>query len=58
MIRVLVADDHAIVRKGLIQILRDAPEAIVVEEAEGKRPIGVLSTADVIREMREQPWFW
>ncbi|HDQ44088.1 MAG TPA: response regulator transcription factor [bacterium] len=33
MIRVLVADDHAIVRKGLIQILHDAPESITVDEA-------------------------
>jgi predicted transcriptional regulator len=25
---------------------------------QGERPIGVISTTDVIRDMREQPWFW
>ena len=39
MIRVLIADDHAIVRKGLIQILQDAPEAISVEEAESGQEV-------------------
>lgn len=34
MIHVLIADDHAIVRKGLIQILRDAPDGFDVDEAE------------------------
>ncbi len=24
----------------------------------GKRAIGILSTTDIVREMREQPWFW
>lgn len=33
MIRVLIADDHAIVRKGLFQILRDAPDGFEVDEA-------------------------
>ena len=33
MIHVLIADDHAIVRKGLIQILRDAPDGFRVDEA-------------------------
>jgi two-component system invasion response regulator UvrY len=33
MIRVLIADDHAIVRKGLIQILRDALDGFEVDEA-------------------------
>ncbi|NQT23866.1 response regulator transcription factor [candidate division KSB1 bacterium] len=33
MIHVLIADDHAIVRKGLIQILRDAPDGFEVDEA-------------------------
>ncbi len=32
---------------------------LVTEETpEGKRAIGVISTTDVIRDMREQPWFW
>jgi two-component system invasion response regulator UvrY len=33
MLRILIADDHAIVRKGLREILRDAPEPTVVAEA-------------------------
>lgn len=33
MIRVLIADDHAIVRQGLKQILRDVPEVLVAGEA-------------------------
>ncbi len=32
---------------------------LVVEETpEGNKPIGVVSTTDVMREMRDQPWFW
>jgi len=32
---------------------------LVTEDTpEGKRPIGVISTTDVLRDMREQPWFW
>jgi len=33
MIKILIADDHAIVRKGLVQILADSPDTIVVDEA-------------------------
>lgn len=33
MIKILIADDHAIVRKGLVQILADSPDAVVVDEA-------------------------
>ena len=33
MIRVLIADDHAVVRQGLIQILGDTPEMMVAGEA-------------------------
>lgn len=33
MIRVLVADDHAVVRRGVLQILADAPDAILTGEA-------------------------
>ena len=31
--KILIADDHTIVRKGLVQILADSPDPIVVEEA-------------------------
>jgi two-component system, NarL family, invasion response regulator UvrY len=33
MIRILIADDHAIVRKGLKQILADVPDMVVAGEA-------------------------
>ena len=33
MIKILIADDHAIVRKGLVQILADSPDFFVVTEA-------------------------
>ena len=33
MTKILIADDHAIVRKGLVQILADSPDDILVEEA-------------------------
>jgi DNA-binding NarL/FixJ family response regulator len=33
MIRVLIADDHAIVRKGLVEIIRESTETIMVDEA-------------------------
>lgn len=34
MIRVLIVDDHAIVRKGLVQILKGFPERTVIAEAD------------------------
>jgi Response regulator containing a CheY-like receiver domain and an HTH DNA-binding domain len=33
MTRILIADDHAIVRAGLVQILRDSPGAVTIDEA-------------------------
>lgn len=33
MMKILIADGHAIVRKGLVQILADSPDAILVDEA-------------------------
>ena len=33
MIRVLIADDHAVVREGLKQILSEVPDMVVVDEA-------------------------
>ena len=34
MIRILVADDHAVVRQGVIQILADVPDMLVKDEAQ------------------------
>ena len=33
MLKILIADDHTIVRKGLVQILADSPDPIMVDEA-------------------------
>jgi DNA-binding NarL/FixJ family response regulator len=33
MIRILIADDHAIVRKGIRQILNDIPDVVTIDEA-------------------------
>ena len=44
-----------------IQILLDnrVHRLLVTEEGpHGKIAVGVLSTTDIIREMRDQPWFW
>ena len=42
-----------------LMLQHNVRRVVVVEKTPaGDRPIGVLSTADVIREMREQPWFW
>lgn len=39
MIRVLVADDHAVVRRGLLQILEEVPYMVVVGEAATGRQV-------------------
>ena len=37
----------------------DVHRLLVTEEtAEGKRLVGVLSATDVVKNMRQQPWFW
>jgi len=38
-VRVLVADDHALFRRGLVDLLGEAPDIQVVGEA-GRRPGG------------------
>ncbi len=39
MIRVLVADDHAVVRRGVVQILAEAPDMVVAGEAGSGREV-------------------
>jgi two-component system invasion response regulator UvrY len=39
MIRVLIADDHAVVRRGMIQILGEAPDIVVVGQASTGRQV-------------------
>lgn len=47
MIKILIADDHAIVRKGLIQILADGPNPITVDEAcDGVEALAKAITVD------------
>ncbi len=46
--RILVADDHAIVRKGLIDLLGDVPERPTVGEA--------VNGQDVLDQLRSEPW--
>jgi two-component system, NarL family, invasion response regulator UvrY len=48
MIKVLVADDHAVVRRGLRQILAETPDILVGGEAAGG--------ADVLRLVRTERW--
>lgn len=45
MIKVLVADDHAVVRRGLVQILNEAPDMTVTDEA--------CTGREVLRLLRE-----
>ena len=48
MIRVLIADDHAVVRQGLIQILGDTPEMVVAGEA--------TNGQEVLDKVRAETW--
>jgi DNA-binding NarL/FixJ family response regulator len=48
MIRVLIADDHAVVRQGLKQILQDTREMVVAGEA--------LNGQEVLEKVRTEAW--
>ncbi len=48
MIRVLIADDHAVVRQGLKQIVGDTPEMLVAGEA--------INGQDVLDKVRADTW--
>jgi DNA-binding NarL/FixJ family response regulator len=48
MLRVLIADDHAVVRQGLRQILSDIPELSEVGE--------VQNGEDALSKLRAEPW--
>ena len=48
MIKVLIADDHPVVRRGLRQILEEAPDVVVGAE--------VGSAHEVLSAVREQSW--
>lgn len=45
MIRILIADDHAVVRRGLVLVLRQEPDFVVVGEAEdGQTAVSLTQT--------------
>jgi two-component system invasion response regulator UvrY len=46
MIRVLITDDHPIVRRGLRQIVADEADMIVTEAGTGSEALGLIDTAD------------
>ncbi len=47
MIRVLVADDHAVVRRGVLQILADAPDIVAAGQATtGREVLGAFQEDD------------
>jgi two-component system invasion response regulator UvrY len=47
MIKVLVADDHAVVRRGLVQILNEAPDMTVTGEAcTGREVLRIIRESD------------
>jgi len=48
MIRVLIADDHAIVREGLKQIVSEIPDMVVVDEA--------IDGDEALRKARADTW--
>ena len=48
MIRVLVADDHPLLRSGLKQVLAQEPDLAVLGEAE--------NSEEVLQRIEEQPW--
>lgn len=47
MIKILVADDHAVVRRGLIQILTEQPNLTVVGEAQNAQELFTLVRSEV-----------
>jgi CBS domain-containing protein len=50
----------ATIKEAVALMLENQIRRLLVTEQtpEGERAIGVISTTDVIRDMREQPWFW
>jgi two-component system, NarL family, invasion response regulator UvrY len=46
MIRVLITDDHPIVRRGLMQIVADEADMTVTEAGNGSEALGLIDTED------------
>jgi len=56
---VTIAQDGTVHEAVDLMLKHNIRRLLVTEEtAEGERPVGVISTTDVIRDMREQPWYW
>ncbi|MGQ9492513.1 MAG: CBS domain-containing protein [Anaerolineae bacterium] len=57
---VVTISPNATVKEAVNLMLKHNIRRLLVTEKtpEGERPVGVISTTDVIRDMREQPWFW
>ncbi|MBU0490323.1 MAG: CBS domain-containing protein [Chloroflexi bacterium] len=56
---VAVTPDTPVADAVRVMLEHDIHRLLVVEETlEGQQPVGVLSTTDVIREMRGSKWVW
>ena len=57
---VITIGQEASVQQAVKMMLEHNIRRLLVTEAtaDGERPVGVVSTTDIIRDMREQPWFW
>jgi len=54
-----ISPDASIEEAIAVLLKHNVHRLLVTEEGpHGKLPVGVLSTTDIIREMRGQPWFW
>jgi len=58
--KVITVAPTATIKEAVALMLENQIRRLLVTEQtpEGERAIGVISTTDVIRDMREQPWFW
>lgn len=58
--KVITIAPTATIKEAVALMLENQIRRLLVTEQtpEGERAIGVISTTDVIRDMREQPWFW
>ena len=58
--KVITIAPTASIKEAVALMLENQIRRLLVTEQtpEGERAICVISTTDVIRDMREQPWFW
>lgn len=58
--QVITITQNATVKEAIDLMLKHNIRRVLVTEKtpEGERPVGVVSTTDVLLDMREQPWFW